>query len=121
MNPHTLSLQQEATNETTSPRRLYELAKTNIDLARLVALNPSSPLELLRKLANGSDKATRQHVAANPNTPTEVLQKLGDEFPKEVSRNPALPLLLLENPNIRFFRTYCAKVLGKCQKSKALT
>lgn len=100
MNPNSLSLQQEATNETTSPRRLYQLAKTNIDLARLVALNPSASSELLRVLANGSDQATRQHVAVNPNTPTEVLKQLGDDFPKEVSRNPALPLLLLENPNI---------------------
>jgi hypothetical protein len=98
--PEFNSLQQEAANELTSSDRLTELAKVSIELARLVALNPNTPPELLRELANSSDAITRSHVAANPNTPTEVLLELGGEFPLQLLDNPVFSLLLLENPNL---------------------
>ena len=94
-----ISLQQEAANESTSCDRLFELA-TSTNLARLVAKNPSAPPELLQELSNSSDAITRENVAANPNTPTEVLLKLGTEFPEQLLDNPVFSLLLLENPNL---------------------
>ena len=95
-----LSLQLEAANELTSSDRLTKLTTDSNELARQVALNPSTPPELLQKLANSSDATTRQHLAANPNTPTKVLLNLGSEFPEALLDNPIFPLLLLENPNL---------------------
>ncbi len=95
-----LSLQEEAGNELTSSDRLTELATDSNELARQVALNPSTPPEVLQKLAHSSDATTRQHVAANPNTPTDVLLSLGSEFPEALLDNPIFSLLLLENPNL---------------------
>jgi 3-methyladenine DNA glycosylase AlkC len=95
-----ISLLYEAVNAKTSSDRLFELAKISTELAQLVAQNPSTPSELLRKLASSGEAIARSRIAANPNTPIEVLQELADEFPKEVLDNPVFPLLSLENPNI---------------------
>jgi hypothetical protein len=95
-----LSLQLEAANKLTNSDRLTELATDSNELARQVALNPSTLPELLQKLANSSDATSRLHVAANPNTPTKVLLNLGSEFPEALLDNPIFPLLLLENPNL---------------------
>src|ERR687885_2541233 len=92
-----LSLQQEAGNELTSSDRLTKLTTDSNELARQVALNPSTPPELLQKLAKSGNATTRLHVAANPNTPTKVLLNLGSEFPEALLDNPIFPLLLLEN------------------------
>lgn len=46
---------------------LTPIAK-DIDLARRVALNPSTPPELLEELANNSDAVIRKNVTANPQT-----------------------------------------------------
>ena len=67
---------------------------------RLLAKHPNASSELLEKLSHSSDKPTRQGVASNPNTPTETFVKLGQQFPKEFLANPALDLLLLENPGL---------------------
>jgi hypothetical protein len=53
---------------------------------------------LLAKLSHSKDKATRARVAANPATPSADLVRLGQQFPKEFLENPALDLLMLENP-----------------------
>ncbi len=98
--PEFLSLQQEAANEKTMGDRLTEFAKISTELAQLIAKNPSTPPELLRKLANSKDATTRQNVAANPNTPSELLLNLGAEFPEQLLDNPIFSLLLLENPNL---------------------
>ena len=97
--PKLSSLEQEAVDEKTSGDRLKELATINLELARLVASNPSAPPELLRYLGTSYDKVTRRGVASNPNTPTNILLKLGEEFPKELLANSMLPLLYLENQN----------------------
>lgn len=70
------SLEQEAVDEGTSGDRLRELAKISIELARLVANNPSAPSELLQNLVNTKDIFTLQNIAANLNTPPEVLAGL---------------------------------------------
>lgn len=94
------SLPKKAANEKTSSNCLSELPTDSNKQARLVANNPSTPPEELRKLADSGDAITRSHVAANPNTPTEVLLNLGGEFPGQVLNNPILPLLFLENPHL---------------------
>jgi pentose-5-phosphate-3-epimerase len=95
-----LSLQQEATHESTPGDRLKELAQISTELPQLVAKNPSAPSELLQELSNSGDVITRQNVVANPNTPTEVLLNLGSEFPEQLLNNPSFFLLWLENPNL---------------------
>jgi hypothetical protein len=67
---------------------------------RLIAADPSTDPEILRKLEYSSDPAIREAVTLNPNTPVEVLLRLGAEFPAQFLDNPLFPLLLLENPNL---------------------
>ncbi|MBW4604096.1 MAG: hypothetical protein KME29_32140 [Calothrix sp. FI2-JRJ7] len=62
------------------------------------ALDETTPSERLRELAISNQVKTRFAVAQNPNTPTDVLIKLFSEAPLNVLNNPALSLLLLENP-----------------------
>ena len=93
-------LQQEAANETTPLPRLQRLAAVSKELARIVALNPSTSPEFLRKLGSCNDAIARKNVAANPNTPIDLLWNLGIQFPKQVIDNPIFSLLWLENPNL---------------------
>ncbi|MDB9511198.1 hypothetical protein PN499_08390 [Kamptonema animale CS-326] len=93
-------LQQQAIDVNTPSNRLIELASNSPELARLVALNPSTPRELLGELSYSKDSTTRKNVATNPNTSTEVLLNLVCEFPEQLVNNPTFSLLLLENPNL---------------------
>ncbi len=68
------------------------------EVDRAIASHPSASGELLTKLSHSNDKATRAKVAANPATPPAELVRLGQQFPKEFLENPALDLLMLENP-----------------------
>ncbi|MBF2066695.1 MAG: HEAT repeat domain-containing protein [Calothrix sp. C42_A2020_038] len=95
-----LALVQEAASETTSHKRLEELAHTSREVARIVAANVCTAPEVLQQLAKSEDDETRKAVASNPNTPTEILFQLGVEFPYELLENPVFSLLLLENPNL---------------------
>lgn len=95
-----VSLQQEALNETTSCDRLRELANQSPELAKLVANNESADSELLRELGSHFDPVVRKHLVMNPNTPPEVLLKLVGEFPRQLFNNPAIDLLLIETPNL---------------------
>ncbi len=76
------------------------VAPTDVLQARIAAEDVSTDREILRKLAQSSDKATREAVAANPNAPTDVLLKLAAEFPQQLLNNPIFSFLLLENPNL---------------------
>lgn len=67
---------------------------------RQAARDPFTPPEQLERLAEISDSTTRQAVASNPNTTPETLLKLGQQFPKQLLKNPAFNLMLLENPNL---------------------
>jgi hypothetical protein len=98
--PQFPSLQQKAVKDKTSSNCVSELPIDSNERSRMVANNPSTPPEELRKLADSSDAITRSHIAANPNTPTEVLLLLCAEFPAQVLNNPILSLLFLENPNV---------------------
>ncbi|MBV6624216.1 MAG: hypothetical protein KI793_14970 [Rivularia sp. (in: Bacteria)] len=92
--------EQLAADETTPPNKLRILAYESVELARLVATNPSAEPDLLGELASSEDKVTRKGVAENPNTPTDVLLKLAGDFPQQFFSNPVLSLLMLENPNL---------------------
>lgn len=62
------------------------------------AANPETPPDLLGDLARIGPRAICQAIAANPNTPPGTLADLCVYCGREVAENPALPLLLLENP-----------------------
>ncbi|GEM_PF-634914 len=98
--PNLCKLRQEAASENTSPRRLEELAKINLELARIVAKNANATANLLRYLSSSTDNIIRKNVAGNPNTPTDILWELGREFPQQLLKNSVFSLLLLENPNL---------------------
>ena len=97
--PKLPELRLEAANENTSPQRLEELAKFNIELTRIVAKNANTAPQFLQHLSSNSDTLIRKNIAANPNTPTDILLELGAEFPQQLLDNPVFYLLLLENPN----------------------
>ncbi|MEB3217286.1 MAG: HEAT repeat domain-containing protein [Nostocales cyanobacterium 94392] len=99
LEPNLSQLRQEAASEKTSPLRLEELAKIDIELTRIVAKNANTAPDLLLDLGTNSDKIIRENVAGNPNAPTEILFKLGAEFPQQLLENPVFSLLLLENAN----------------------
>lgn len=67
---------------------------------RQLAQDETTSSEILANLANSEDTQTRKYVASNPNTPIEILLNICFEFPKEVIKNPVIPLLLIENPNL---------------------
>lgn len=83
-----------------SPESLTALLDLDETTNRLIAKHPRASAAILEKLAHSSDKATRYAVAGNPNTPSKVLQKLGAQFPTQLLRNPALDLMILENPGL---------------------
>lgn len=55
---------------------------------------------LLPLRARWRDAEILAAVAQNPNAPLVLLRYLAERFPREVLANPALPLLLLEDPNV---------------------
>jgi hypothetical protein len=126
----------EAQDPNTSVDRLWELSgimqeklsPEQIRTAELVATNPIAPGELLRVLAEMKHPSLQRAVALNPNTPLLVLLRLADAFPAAL-QNPALPLLLLENPNpieqlpqneLRFVR-YAETPLLRLEQAALLT
>ena len=81
------------------------IAKESPELAREVAKNSSAPLDLLEVLSRERDPLVKEALAGNPNTPLPALLRLAVEHPARLLENPALPLLLLENPS--FFEGSC--------------
>jgi hypothetical protein len=117
-------LRAEAAALHTPAERLRELARRPA-LAPIVASNPGAGADLLRELGSIDDHTpfatfaarvpvarvaahqllaggnpTLAAVASNPNTPVETLLRLAGAYPEQFCANPALPLLLLENPNL---------------------
>ncbi|MBD2195963.1 MULTISPECIES: variant leucine-rich repeat-containing protein [Calothrix] len=91
---------QEAANENTPSERLRELAKLSIELARIVAQNPGTDADILHELGSYADAKVRQNLLMNPNIPPSRLMFLAKLFPRHLFRNPAIDLLILENPNL---------------------
>jgi hypothetical protein len=72
---------------------------TTVDLAvpeAQIAIDPNTNPELLRKIATVADLELRRLVASNPNTPIDVLWQLGIDFPETILNNPIFELLQLE-------------------------
>jgi hypothetical protein len=89
-----------ALNASTPPSRLRELFEGRPSLGRLLAQNPSSPVDLLELLASHADPEVVELVVLNPNTPALLLLTLGQRFPRQLLKNPMFPLMLLESPNL---------------------
>src|SRR5690348_10278158 len=101
MTPETARQVTEASNPKTPPARLRVIAET----ASLSALE-----QIRREFAAGPIYAA---LAANPNTPPDILLPLAVGFPEEFARNPVLPLLPLEMPDIiERLEQYESGVLG---------
>ncbi|WP_168734873.1 hypothetical protein [Deinococcus sp. KSM4-11] len=58
------------------------------------------PATELANLSLSRDAGVRRAVAAHPNTSAFILGTLAAEFPAQVLRNPALPLLRLAQPGL---------------------
>ena len=91
------ALRTEAADPTTSPKRLAELAR-DAALAVLAAANLQAQEQLLEELSWRREDDIRQTVVQNPATPWTVLLALSEEFPRAFMANPAVALLLLEDP-----------------------
>ena len=66
-----------------------------------LARDPNTSLDILERLAKTSkDDLVLAPVAENPNTSPELLIELFDRYPYQVLNNPALELILLEQPDI---------------------
>jgi hypothetical protein len=63
------------------------------------ALDENTPTERLREISRKGNKGIRNAIARNPNTPPDILVEYFYEFPNHVLHNPALELILLENPD----------------------
>src|ERR1043166_9253390 len=80
--------------------RLQYLARANRYLAREVLRNPEASGTLLKELFDKHhDPTTRELIIKHPNCSVELLSNMGGQYPSALQRNPALPLLLLEDPN----------------------
>jgi hypothetical protein len=79
---------QEAADSTASPEKLRELADKSDELARIVAMNPSVPLDLMRLLSRSEDDETCKCVINNPFAPFDILSDLDRRFPGEFVNNP---------------------------------
>jgi hypothetical protein len=93
------SFKDEASNLTTSPERLRHLAEKNIRLARIVAKNPQTPVDLLRELSELDDRLTYKALVTNPSTPLDILFELGQKFLTDLLSNP-LMTSMLNNPEL---------------------
>tara|TARA_B100000315_G_scaffold249347_1_gene280421 strand:+ start:630 stop:938 length:309 start_codon:yes stop_codon:yes gene_type:complete len=80
----------EAADETTSSERLAALAEESDAVARIVAKNPSAPVDLLRVLGRSEDEATRKNVILNPFASFDILSDLENEFPEIFLNNSSL-------------------------------
>ncbi len=63
------------------------------------ALDENTPTERLREISRKGNKTIRNAISRNPNTPPDILVEYFYEFPTHVLHNPALELILLENPD----------------------
>jgi hypothetical protein len=62
--------------------------------------NPQTLGERLRAITLREDctRSIREKIAKHPNCPPDLLQQYFPSFPMQAMQNPALPLLLIENP-----------------------
>jgi hypothetical protein len=77
-----------------------------------VVANPSTPSETLYSLYNTGDFSDwytyklRSRIAAHPNIPGKLLPEITFRYAKYLYQNPALELIVLENPSVYNFLEY---------------
>lgn len=76
----------EASDPSTSPSRLGQLAHASNELALLVARNASATPRLLARLARRDDRAIREAVCEHPMAPEAVVHALADTLPEAFAR-----------------------------------
>jgi hypothetical protein len=79
-------------------RTLRRLSGMYESADRLIAAHPAADPETLEQLSNSQDKATVCAVARNPSSPPGLLISIAPKAPLDFFRNPALDLLILEDP-----------------------
>jgi hypothetical protein len=72
-----------------------DVSKLSYEEKVKLALNPNTPVELLKVLATDEDYYVRYRVAKNPNTPVEVLQTLATD------ENSTVRYWVANNPNFK--------------------
>jgi hypothetical protein len=72
----------------TPARWLGVLAHRDVELARLVAKNPSVSSGLLARLARLTDEQVRARVIAHPSTPWRVVLALAERAPERFAATP---------------------------------
>lgn len=77
------------------PRYDAAIAMATAPNPRKLAADPSTPAEVLTKLARSTSPVIRELVARNPNTSVEALSWLVQDFPEAVRENPQLIFLEL--------------------------
>jgi hypothetical protein len=78
----------EAASERTEARRLGVLAHRDLELARIVAANPSAPHGLLARLARDRDALACERLFENPSTPWRTLLALAEIWPERFAASP---------------------------------
>ena len=80
-----------------------------------IAEDINTPAETLKELANTDDKAVLAAIAKNPNASPELLVKLAGKYLPEISHNPEVPLILLEDPTFieKICYEYCSSRYAK--------
>ncbi|HKD73980.1 MAG TPA: hypothetical protein VKB76_00740, partial [Ktedonobacterales bacterium] len=75
------------------------------EMLRAEAMNPATSPDRLLELIPISHEL-RQLTMQNPNMPPKALRQLSGQYPQEFLANPALPLLLVEDPRLGDHLTY---------------
>jgi 3-methyladenine DNA glycosylase AlkC len=71
-----------------------------VEVDRAIARKQDTSSAILERLSHHSDKIVRQAVASHHNILSEDLMRLGKQFPDAFLSNPALDLILIENPGL---------------------
>ena len=71
-----------------------------VEVDRAIARRQDTSSDILERLSHHSDKIVRQAVASHHNILPEDLVRLGKQFPDAFLSNPALDLILIENPGL---------------------
>jgi HEAT repeat protein len=71
-----------------------------VEVDRAIARLQDTSSDILERLSHHSDKIVRQAVASHHNILPEDLVRLGKQFPDAFLSNPALDLILIENPGL---------------------
>ena len=75
----------------------------------MVAENPNTPVDILKRLADDENEYVRKYLARNPNTPTDILNKLANDKNESVKKTAKETLnnkKLKEGTKMKSFKQY---------------